>query len=93
MTSLFLFYLKNKILFLQKKSLCQLIEVPNLIHPTFVEIRLMADYENATLVFFQSSLELLFGIDIQVVGRLVQHQNIIFSVHEKTQADFGLLST
>ena len=73
--------------------LSQLVKIPNLVHPAFIEIRLVADHENAALVFFQSSLKLLLGIYIQMVGRLVQHQNIIFSVHEEAKSDLSLLST
>ena len=51
--------------------LCQFIKVPDLVHPAFIEVWLVANHEDRSLVFFQGPFQLFFGIHIQVVGRLI----------------------
>ena len=53
----------------------------------------MADQENTSLIFDQSLLQSFFGIHIQVVGRLVQKQDICFFVYQFAQTHLCLFTT
>ena len=50
----------------------------------------MADQENASLIFDQCLLQSFFCIHIQMVGRLVQKQNVRFFIHQLTQTHLRL---
>ena len=51
----------------------------------------MADQENASLIFDQCLLQSFFCIHIQMIGRLVQKQNVRFFIHQLTQTHLRLL--
>ena len=71
----------------------EVVKVPNIIHPTLIEVWLVADHEDRALVGLEGPFEFVLGIHIQVVGRLVKDQDIIFTVHQQTEANLGLLTT
>ena len=50
----------------------------------FIEFRLMADQKNISFVGLQGAGQLVLGIDIQMVGRLVQQQDIGLAVDQFT---------
>ena len=46
-------------------------EIPYLGGQSVIEFRFVADHEDAALVFLQGTFQLVLGIDIQVVRRLI----------------------
>ena len=52
----------------------------------------MAYHENAAFIGQQSPLQFCLGIHIQMIGRLVQQQDIGFLVDELAQPDLCLLT-
>lgn len=66
--------------------------VPFLCNNILIEVRLMADHEDAALVFFKGALQLFFGVHIEVVGGLVEDQEVGGAAHQFAEADFGLLA-
>ena len=66
--------------------------MPHLRYHILIELRFMADEQDTSLVFLQRPLQLVFGVHIQVIGGLVQQQEVGFPVDELAQPDLGLLA-
>ena len=56
--------------------------VPYLCSKSLVKLRLVANHKDTALVFLQGTLQLVLGVHVQVVGRLVQKQDIGFTVDQ-----------
>ena len=67
-------------------------DVPDGIHKILVELRFMGNQENCALVFLDGPLEFLLGFDIQMVGRLVEHQKVYRLLHDFAEAHLGRLA-
>ena len=65
------------------------LDIPNLIHPSFIKFGLMGYQEYAALKGLEGSLQLFLGIHIQMVGGLVQHQPVYVLEHHLAQAHLG----
>src|SRR5699024_9033443 len=63
---------------------CPLCTVPHLRYHIPVELRLVADQKETSAVFQKCFLQRFLGIHIQMVGRLVQKQDIRVAVYEFT---------
>lgn len=66
--------------------------VPGLGHDIAVKFRFVRDEQDAALVFLERTLQLVLGIDIEMVGRLVQHEQVRLVVDQLAQPHLGLLS-
>lgn len=53
----------------------------------------MADEKDTAFIFTEGAFEFILGVHIQMIGRLVQKQDVGFSVNDFTETDFGLLTT
>jgi hypothetical protein len=41
----------------------------------------MADEKNAAFISLQGALQLILGIDVKVIGRLIEHEQVRFFVN------------
>ena len=53
----------------------------------------MADKQDTFLVLLQCPFQFVLGIHVQVVGGLVQEEEVGVAVDELAEADLGLLAT
>ena len=67
-------------------------DVPNLIYPVLVEFRFVGNKQNAALEFLQCTLQLVFCVNIKMVGRFVQYQPVDILQHQLAQAYLGSLT-
>lgn len=64
-------------------SLCgPLAAVPHIGYPFLIKIRFMAYHENAAVILPKGAFKLRLGIHIQMIGRLIQKQDIAFPVYD-----------
>ena len=68
------------------------LDVPDGVDEIFVEVGLMRDEQQRALVLLQCALELLLGLDVEVVRRLVEHEQIDRLLHDLGQADLSRLA-
>ena len=60
---------------------CPAFAVPNISCQPLVKLRLVASEKNTALVCLKGTLQFVLGLHIQVVGRLVQNQQIGFNIN------------
>ena len=53
----------------------------------------MAHHENASTIFLQRTFQFVFGIHIQMVGGLIEHQQVACPVDKFAEAQLGLLTS
>ena len=70
-----------------------LLAVPDFCHDILIEFRFVADQKDAALVFLQGVLQFSLGINVQMVCRLVEQENICFGIHDLAQTYLCLLTT
>lgn len=66
--------------------------VPHVCDNVLVEFRLMAYEKNAAFVSLERSLKLILGVNVKVVGRLVEKQKISLMVDKLAQTNLCLLA-
>ena len=52
-----------------------------------IEFRFMGDEQDAALVRFERALELFLSVDVQMVRRFIEHEQVRFAVDQLAQAE------
>ena len=53
----------------------------------------MGNQQNGSLIFLKSPLQLCLGVHIQMIGRLIQHQQVYGLLHNLAKPHLGSLTT
>ena len=67
--------------------------VPHVCDNVLVEFRLMAYEKNAAFVSLERSLKLILGVNVKVVGRLVEKQKSSLMAVKLSQTNLSLFAT
>ncbi len=69
-----------------------LLEVPDVAHEVLIEVGLVADHQNRAAVSLQGALQLSLGVNVKVIRRLVEEQQVGRAVDQLAEPDLGLLA-
>ena len=61
-------------------------------HDITIEFGFMGDQQNAAFVGFERTLQLFLRIDVQMVRRLIEYEQVRFAVNQLAQADLRFLA-